>query len=180
MQMKIGMGYDLHRLEPGRKLYVGGLRIPHSRGLVGHSDGDVLIHALIDALLGAMGEGDIGRLFPDDDPTSQGIRSPKLLTEVVSWLETKKLKIFGLDAVIVAEAPKLAPHIPAMKDVLCPLLHIGRDQLGIKAKTNEGLGLIGRRKAMACWAVALIGKNERKKGKKKGCISPVRREDAAS
>jgi 2-C-methyl-D-erythritol 2,4-cyclodiphosphate synthase len=159
LQIKIGMGYDLHRLESGRKLYVGGLHVPHSRGLVGHSDGDVLIHAIIDALLGAMGEGDIGRLFPDDDSTTRGIRSTKLLTEVMGRLETKKLKILGLDTVIVAETPRLAPHISAMKDVLCPLLHIGRAQLGIKAKTNEGLGLIGKRKAMACWAVALIGKN---------------------
>ena len=159
MQIKIGMGYDLHRLEPGRRLYLGGLHVPHSRGLVGHSDGDVLIHAIIDALLGAMGQGDIGRLFPDADPATKDIRSIKLLAEVMGRLKMKKLKILSLDSVIVAETPKLAPHIPAMKDILCPLLHIRSDQLGIKAKTNEGLGLIGRRKAMACWAVALIGKN---------------------
>jgi 2-C-methyl-D-erythritol 2,4-cyclodiphosphate synthase len=156
------MGYDLHRLGPGRRLYLGGLHIPYSRGLVGHSDGDVLIHAIIDALLGALGEDDIGRLFPDDDPATKDIRSTKLLTEVLGRLETKKLKILSLDSVVVAEAPKLAPHISAIKDILCPLLHIGREQLGIKAKTNEGLGLIGRRKAMACWAVALIGKKAKK------------------
>jgi 2-C-methyl-D-erythritol 2,4-cyclodiphosphate synthase len=153
------MGYDLHRLGPGRRLYLGGLPIEHSLGLVGHSDGDVLIHAIIDALLGAMGEGDIGRLFPDDDPATKDIRSTELLTKVTGRLEAKKLKILSLDSVIVAETPKLAPHIPAMKDILCPLLRIGSDQLGIKAKTNEGLGLIGRRKAMACWTVVLIGKN---------------------
>jgi 2-C-methyl-D-erythritol 2,4-cyclodiphosphate synthase len=159
LQIKIGMGYDLHRLGPGKRLYIGGLHVPHSSGLVGHSDGDVLIHAIIDALLGAMGEGDIGRLFPDDDPATKGIRSSKLLAEVMGRLETKKLKILSLDSVLVAETPKLASHIPAMKDILCPLLRIKSHQLGIKAKTNEGLGLIGRRKAMACWAVALIGKN---------------------
>jgi 2-C-methyl-D-erythritol 2,4-cyclodiphosphate synthase len=156
------MGYDLHRLGPGRRLYLGGLHIPYSRGLVGHSDGDVLIHAIIDALLGALGEDDIGRLFPDDDPATKDIRSTKLLTEVLGRLETKKLKILSLDSVVVAEAPKLAPHVSDIKDILCPLLHIGREQLGIKAKTNEGLGLIGRRKAMACWAVALIGKKAKK------------------
>lgn len=160
MQIKIGMGYDLHRLGPGRRLYLGGLHVPHSRGLVGHSDGDVLIHAIIDALLGAMGQGDIGRLFPDDDPATKDIRSTKLLAEVMGRLKAKKLKILSLDSVIVAETPKLAPHIPAMKDILCPLLHIKSGQLGIKAKTNEGLGLIGGRRAMACWAVVLIGKNE--------------------
>jgi 2-C-methyl-D-erythritol 2,4-cyclodiphosphate synthase len=152
------MGYDLHRLTPGRRLYLGGLQVPHSRGLVGHSDGDILIHAVIDALLGAMGDGDIGRLFPDDDPAYKDVRGPILLTEVMGRLKKKGLKILSLDSVIVAEKPKLAPYIPAMKAVLCPLLHIRSEQLGIKAKTNEGLGLIGGQKAMACWAVVLIGK----------------------
>ncbi len=159
MQMKIGMGYDLHRLAPGRKLYLGGLRVAHARGLVGHSDGDIVIHAIIDALLGAMGEGDIGQLFPDDDPSYKDIRSPSLLTHVMARLKKKKLKILSLDTVIVAETPQLAPYIPAMKEVLCPLLQIKPGQLGIKAKTNEGLGLIGGRKAMACWAVVLLGKS---------------------
>jgi 2-C-methyl-D-erythritol 2,4-cyclodiphosphate synthase len=159
LQMKIGIGYDLHRLVAGRRLYLGGLEIPHARGLAGHSDGDVLIHALIDALLGAVGEGDIGRLFPDDDPRTKGIRSLMLLKEVMAGLAKKKLKVLSLDSVLVAERPKLAPYVPAMKDILCPLLGIEKEHLGIKAKTNEGLGLIGRQKAIACWAVVLIGKN---------------------
>lgn len=159
MQMKIGMGYDLHRLVPGRRLYLGGLEIPHARGLAGHSDGDVLIHALIDAILGAAGEGDIGRLYPDDDPRTKGIRSTILLKEVMAGLAKKKLKVLSLDSVLVAERPKLAPHVSAMKDILCPLLRIKKEHLGIKAKTNEGLGLIGRQRAIACWAVVLIGKN---------------------
>lgn len=157
MPIKIGMGYDVHRLAPGRALYLGGIRIPHRRGLAGHSDGDALIHAVIDAILGATGAGDIGRQFPDDDPRYQDIRSPRLLEKVMAGLTRKKLKILSLDSVIVAEKPKLAPYMDAMKDVLCPLLRLEREQLGIKAKTNEGLGLIGAQKAIACWAVVLVG-----------------------
>jgi 2-C-methyl-D-erythritol 2,4-cyclodiphosphate synthase len=145
LAISIGLGYDIHRLVKGRALFLGGVEIPHPAGLLGHSDGDALVHAVIDALLGATADEDIGRLFPDTDPATSGIRSTELLCRVVH-----------LDAVVVAQAPKLGPHAAAMKDALCPLLGIRQAALGIKAKTNEGLGLIGRGRAIACWAVALV------------------------
>ena len=158
MTIRAGMGYDLHRLAAGRTLFLGGLEIPFSMGLVGHSDGDALVHALIDAILGAMGEGDIGRLFPDNDPKTRGIRSTELLKDVMTRLKKKRLNIVHADAIVVAERPNLGPHFAAMKNVLCPMLGIPRDRLGLKAKTNEGLGLVGRGKAIACWAIVLVGK----------------------
>jgi len=133
-------------------------------GLMGHSDGDCLIHALIDALLGAAGQGDIGRLFPDTDPAYRGVRSPELLRRAMSRLKRLRIQVMNADVVVVAEQPKLAPHIEDMKGILCPILGITKDQLGIKAKTNEGLGLIGRNKAVACWAVVLV---EDKAGEKR-------------
>ncbi len=160
--LKIGIGYDLHRLEPGRPLYLGGVEIPHPRGLAGHSDGDCLIHAVIDALLGAEGETDIGRLFPDTDPATKGARSTILLGEVVGRLKRKGFRVVHVDVVVVAESPKLGPHFPRMKDALIPLLGVDGSGLGLKAKTNETVGLIGRREAIACWAVALVDK---KRGK---------------
>ena len=163
MKIKIGLGYDIHRLSRGRDLYLGGAKISHPTGLVGHSDGDCLVHALIDALLGAAGEPDIGRLFPDTDPKYKGIRSTALLTDAVSRLRSRGRRILNADVVVVAQGPKLASHIEEMKDRLCPILGLARDDLGIKAKTNEGLGLIGREKAIACWAIALV---EEKAGKK--------------
>jgi len=156
--IRVGIGYDLHRLASGRKLFLGGLEIAHPRGLVGHSDGDALVHALIDAILGAMGEGDIGALFPDSDPRYAGIRSTELLRQVMAKLGKKRMEILHVDCVVVAERPRLGPHFSAMKGILCPILKIQRDRLGLKAKTNEGLGLIGRGGAIACWAVALIGR----------------------
>jgi 2-C-methyl-D-erythritol 2,4-cyclodiphosphate synthase len=155
--MRTGIGYDLHRLTPGRPLYLGGIEVPHSAGLAGHSDGDALIHALIDAILGAMGEGDIGRLFPDDDPRTEGVRSTVLLRDVCSRLKKMKLILLHADAVVVAERPKLGLYFPEMKKALCPILGLRPDRLGLKAKTNEGLGLIGRGRAIACWAVVLVG-----------------------
>jgi len=163
LKIKIGLGYDIHRLSRGRDLYLGGIRIPHRSGLVGHSDGDCLIHALIDALLGAVGEADIGRRFPDTDPAYKGIRSTVLLREVMSRLRRRRTQVLNADVVVVAQAPKLARHIEAMKKEICPLLGVARENLGIKAKTNEGLGLLGRERAIACWAVVLV---EEKKGKK--------------
>jgi len=154
--MKIGLGYDLHRLVRGRPLYLGGVEIPHGKGLLGHSDGDALIHALIDALLGAAGEGDIGSLFPDTDPAFRGIRSPELLRAVTIRLRKKGFRVANADVVVVAEAPKLGPHFAAMKKILAPILEIEETALGLKAKTNEGLGLIGKGGAIACWAVALL------------------------
>jgi len=154
--MRTGLGYDLHRLQAGRPLMLGGIRIPHPAGLLGHSDGDALVHALIDAILGAMGEGDIGRLFPDTDPRWRGARSLDLLGDVCRRLKAKKMRLVHADAVVIAEKPKLGPHFEAMKDALCPALGLERDGLGLKAKTNEGLGLIGRGRAIACWAVVLV------------------------
>ncbi|MBN1939809.1 MAG: 2-C-methyl-D-erythritol 2,4-cyclodiphosphate synthase [Candidatus Aminicenantes bacterium] len=156
--MRIGLGYDLHRLKAGRPLFLGGVRVPSPKGLLGHSDGDAVIHAVIDALLGAAGEGDIGRLFPDTDPAYQNIRSTELLRTVVRTLRRKGLRPDHVDAVVVAEEPKLGPHFEAMKDVLAPILGLSRDRLGLKAKTNEGLGDIGRGRAIACFAVATLRK----------------------
>lgn len=156
MKIRVGFGYDIHRLTKGRDLYLGGVRIPHPLGLIGHSDGDCLVHALIDALLGAAGEADIGRLFPDTDPKYRGIRSTALLRQVMVRLKRRRATVLNADVVVVAQTPKLAPHIEAMKDILCPILGVPKDRLGIKAKTNEGLGLIGREKAAACWAVVLL------------------------
>jgi len=163
LKIKIGLGYDIHRLSKGRDFYLGGVKIPHPLGLVGHSDGDCLIHALIDALLGAVGEADIGRRFPDTDPAYEGIRSTGLLREVMSGLRRRRTRVLNADVVVVAQAPKLAPHIEAMKKELCPLLGVAKEDLGIKAKTNEGLGLLGRERAVACWAVVLV---EERKGKR--------------
>jgi 2-C-methyl-D-erythritol 2,4-cyclodiphosphate synthase len=156
--MRVGLGYDLHRLRAGRPLFLGGVRIPSPVGLQGHSDGDAVIHALIDALLGAAGEGDIGRLFPDTDPAFKDARSLDLLKEVVRRLRAKSLRPAQADAVVIAERPKLCSHFEAMKDVLAPILGLPRDRLGLKAKTNEGLGDIGRGRAIACFAVASLRK----------------------
>ena len=160
MQIKAGLGFDIHRLEKGRKLFLGGAEIPFAQGLIGHSDGDCLIHAIIDALLGAMGEEDIGQMFPDTDPKYQGIRSTKLLKEVVGTLRKKRFKILNIDSIIIAEEPRLGPYISQMKDILCPLLYVQEEDLGIKAKTHEGIGLIGRGEAIAVWAQVLVKKEE--------------------
>ncbi len=156
--MRIGLGYDLHRLTSGRPLILGGVRIPFSKGLLGHSDGDALIHAIIDALLGARGQGDIGRLFPDTEDEYRNARSVDLLTEVAGRLRADGFRTEHVDAVIIAERPKLGLHFEAMKDVLAPVLGLRRDRLGLKAKTNEGLGDIGKGRAIACFAVASLRK----------------------
>ncbi len=156
MKIKAGIGYDIHRLERGRRLFLGGVEVDFPKGLKGHSDGDCLVHAMIDALLGSVGEKDIGQIFPDSEPRYKNIRSTELLKDVVDRLRKKNVEIVNVDSVIVAEAPQLAPHIPRMKDVLCPILGIGSASLGIKAKTNEGLGDIGQGKAIAAWVQALV------------------------
>ncbi len=153
---KTGFGYDIHRLEAGRTLVLGGVDVPFRAGLAGHSDGDALVHAVIDALLGALGEGDIGGHFPDTDPLFKGARSVDLLGQVVGLMRQRGAEIVNVDSVVVAEEPKMGPHIPAMKAVLCPVLGIPAASLGIKAKTNEGLGPVGEKRAIACFAVALI------------------------
>lgn len=156
MKIRTGLGYDIHRLEGGRKLYLGGIEIPFPKGLLAHSDGDCLIHAITDALLGATGEKDIGQVFPDADPKYKNIRSVELLKEVMSWIEEKDLEILNIDSIIIAEEPKLAPYISQMKDILCPILGIERDNLGIKVKTNEGLGAVGRGEAIVSLAQVLL------------------------
>jgi 2-C-methyl-D-erythritol 2,4-cyclodiphosphate synthase len=153
---KIGFGYDIHRLEAGPKLVLGGIEIPFGAGLRGHSDGDVLVHAVIDALLGALGEGDIGTLFPDTDPRTEGARSAGLLATVVDLVRSRGGEIVNVDTVVVAEEPKLGPHVAAIKAALAPILGLPSGALGIKAKTNEGLGPVGEKRAIACYAVALI------------------------
>ena len=153
---KIGFGYDIHRLEAGRRLVLGGVHIPFSAGLLGHSDGDALVHAVIDALLGALGEGDIGGRFPDTDPRFRGARSLGLLEDIAALLRARGAEIVNVDAVVVAEEPKIGPHAAAMKAALCPVLGLPESALGIKAKTNEGLGPVGEKRAIACYAVALL------------------------
>jgi len=158
LRIKTGLGYDIHRLVEGRKLFLGGVEIDFPKGLKGHSDGDCLIHALIDALLGASGEKDIGQIFPDTDPRYNDIQSTALLKKVVGMINEKGMEILSIDSIIIAEKPKLAPYIHQMKEILCPILGVGRDDLGIKAKTNEGLGEIGQGVAIASWAQVLVKK----------------------
>ncbi len=153
---RIGFGYDIHRLEPGRPLILGGAGIPHGAGLRGHSDGDALVHAVMDALLGALGEGDIGTHFPDTDRRHKGARSTGLLATVVDLVRRRGGEIVNVDAVVVAEEPKIGPHTAAMKAALAPVLGVSEGALGIKGKTNEGLGPVGEKRAIACYAVALI------------------------
>lgn len=153
---KIGFGYDIHRVQAGRRLVLGGIEIPSAAGLLGHSDGDALVHAVMDALLGALGEGDIGTHFPDTDPGTEGARSTGLLESVMGLVRSRGARIVNVDTVIIAEEPKMGPHIPAMKAALAPVLGIPESSLGIKAKTNEGLGPVGEKRAIACYAIALI------------------------
>ncbi len=164
MRIKIGLGYDIHRLSRGKTLYLGGVQIPHHSGLVGHSDGDCVIHALIDALLGALGEGDIGRLFPDTDPKWKGVRSDVLLRRIVPRLKQKKAEIQNIDMIVIAQAPKLAPHSEGIKRALGSILGIPQTDIGFKAKTNEGLGLVGRERAIACWAAVAVGLKKARRG----------------
>ena len=153
---RIGIGYDLHRLVPGRKLVLGGVDIPFHLGAAGHSDGDCLIHAVIDALLGAVAAGDIGGHFPDTDPRWKDARSADLLARVMEIVREKGFEVVNVDTVVVAEAPRLGPYHGAIRDVLCPILGIAPSDLGIKAKTAEGLGAIGEGAAIACHATTLL------------------------
>ena len=154
--MRIGQGYDVHALVAGRKLIVGGVAIPFEKGLAGHSDADVLIHAVCDALLGAAALGDIGRHFPDTDPRYRDIDSRKLLREVAGKLRQAGFAVANVDATIVAEAPKMQPHIPAMIAYIAADLGLKADQVNIKAKTAERLGAIGRGEGIAAEAIALL------------------------
>jgi 2-C-methyl-D-erythritol 2,4-cyclodiphosphate synthase len=156
LKIKIGIGYDIHRLQEGRKIFLGGAEIPFSKGLAGHSDGDCLVHAIIDALLGAIGKGDIGQLFPDTDPRYKDVRSTMLLETVMGRVRDKNGKVHHVECIIIAESPRIGPHIDRMKQVLCPILQIEESDLGIKAKTNEGLGPVGKGEAIAAIAQALL------------------------
>ncbi|MGH9732064.1 MAG: 2-C-methyl-D-erythritol 2,4-cyclodiphosphate synthase, partial [Candidatus Acidiferrales bacterium] len=151
-----GIGYDLHRLSANRKLMIGGIEVPFEKGSVGHSDGDVLSHAICDALLGAAGLGDIGTHFPDTDPKWRGVSSLVFLRQVRQYLERKNWKIRYIDAIVVAERPKLGPHFPAMRAALAKSLGITSEQINLKAKTHEGLGEIGRGEALAAHVIATI------------------------
>jgi len=154
--MRIGQGFDAHALVEGRKLVIGGVQIPYEKGLAGHSDADVLIHAVCDALLGAAGLGDIGTHFPDTDARYKGIDSRKLLREVAQLLRQKKLRIANVDATIIAQAPKMAPHTAAMRANLASDLGVAPDAVNVKAKTTEKLGFTGRGEGIAAEAVALL------------------------
>lgn len=156
MRIKTGIGFDIHRLVEDQNLYLGGIAIPFSKGLSGHSDGDCLIHAIIDAILGALGEGDIGQQFADTDGEFKDIRSTELLRRVMHMMGNKKARIANLDSVIIAERPRLAPHVSAMKKAICPLLQIDEKELGIKAKTHEGIGPLGQGEAIAAWVSVLL------------------------
>lgn len=154
--MRIGMGYDVHKLTEGRDLILGGVNIPWEKGLLGHSDADVLIHAVMDALLGAAALGDIGKHFPDTDPAYKGISSILLLEHVAGLLREHGYQVGNIDAVIIAQKPKMAPHIPQMRINMARALGIWESQLNIKATTEEGLGFTGRGEGIASQAVCLL------------------------
>ncbi len=159
MNIRIGNGYDIHRLVEGRPLILGGIHIEHSLGLLGHSDADVLTHAIMDGMLGALSLGDIGLYFPPGDPQWAGADSLVLLQQVDQMVQNKGWCIGNIDSVIVAERPKLKPHISAMRDRLKDVLQLEPDQVGVKATTNEKLGPVGREEAIAVYAVVLLQKN---------------------
>ncbi|MGM9632979.1 MAG: 2-C-methyl-D-erythritol 2,4-cyclodiphosphate synthase [Alloprevotella sp.] len=156
MKIKVGMGYDVHQFAEGRDLWLGGIRIPHTHGLLGHSDADVLIHAICDALLGAAGLRDIGYHFPDTSAEFAGIDSKILLSRVVASLGERGWYVGNIDATVCAQAPKLNPHIPAMQKTLAEVLQIDTADVNIKATTTERLGFVGRKEGIAAYAVALI------------------------
>ena len=154
--MRIGHGYDVHRLVVGRKLIVGGVDIPYEKGLLGHSDADVLLHAIADAVLGSLGEGDIGRHFPDTDPAFKGADSMKLLAHVMSLADELGYELGNLDATIIAQRPKMAPHIPAMRENIARVLNGTPGQVNVKATTEEGLGFTGSEEGISAHAVVLM------------------------
>lgn len=158
--MRIGCGFDVHAFERGRPLVIGGVKIPYEKGLQGHSDADVLLHAMTDALLGAAGKGDIGQRFPDSDPEYRNADSLKLLQAVWEKLSQDGWKLGNLDATIIAEKPKMAPYIKEMKDRIASVLEARPEQIGVKATTTEKLGFCGREEGIAAQAVALLYRSE--------------------
>ena len=159
---RIGVGYDIHKLIEGRDLIIGGVKITHEKGLLGHSDADVLIHALIDAMLGALALDDIGTLFPDTDPRYKDIDSTVLLKHVYELIQDKGYGIVNIDSNVIAQAPKMMPYIPKMKEVLCKILDISPDDLSIKAKTKEKMDAVGQKLAIEANAVVLLQKRIKK------------------
>ena len=153
---KIGHGYDVHQLVEERALVIGGVTIPYDKGLLGHSDADVLLHAITDAIIGALGLGDIGHAFPDTNPETQGIASTKILADIYDMMREKRYAIGNIDATILAEAPKMAPHLQQMKANIALILHTDVASVNIKATTTEKLGFVGRKEGMACEAVVLL------------------------
>jgi 2-C-methyl-D-erythritol 2,4-cyclodiphosphate synthase len=158
--IRIGHGYDVHRLVAERELILGGVEVPYSLGLLGHSDADVLLHAICDAILGALGEGDIGRHFPDTDPAYRGISSLKLLREVMALAEAKGYDIGNLDATVIAQRPKLAPHIRAMVENIAEACGADIEKINVKATTTEQLGFEGRGEGISAHAVVVLRKHE--------------------
>lgn len=154
--MRVGMGYDVHQLVEGRPLILGGVEIPHEKGLLGHSDADVLLHAIMDAMLGAAALGDIGRHFPDSDPAYKGADSMKLLAACREKIAEKGYVVHNLDALICAQAPKMAPHIETMRANIAAALEIAVDAVNVKATTTEHLGFVGEKKGMSAYAVCLL------------------------
>lgn len=155
---RIGIGYDVHQMVEGRKLWLGGVEIPYERGLLGHSDADVLLHAVADAILGALGEGDIGTFFPDTDDTYKGIESIKILEHVWKLARKRGFQLGNLDCVILAQKPKILPYIPSMKETIAMALDSEVSSIAIKATTTEKLGFVGREEGMAAQAVVLLYK----------------------
>ena len=158
--MRIGQGFDIHALEAGRRLIIGGVEIPFERGLAGHSDADVLLHAICDALIGAAGLGDIGTHFPDTDPRYKGADSRELLRAVARLMHSNGLEVMNVDSTIIAQAPKMAPHIPAMRENIASDLGIEPNRVNVKAKTAERLGAVGRGEGIAAEAIALLTPQE--------------------
>lgn len=157
--IRIGFGYDVHRLVQGRPLILGGIQIPYLYGLQGHSDADVLLHAICDALLGAIGEGDIGRHFPDTDPQYRDIQSTLLLQKTMEKVKEKNFHLLNVDATLVAQEPKLAEHLPKMAIKISKILNVERERVNVKATTEEGLGFTGRGEGIAAYAVVLLEKD---------------------
>lgn len=156
MSMRIGHGYDVHAFAPGRKCILGGVEVPSELGLLGHSDADVLVHALMDAILGALREGDIGKLFPDDDPAYEGADSIKLLERVAALAAERGFRIVDCDCTVAAQAPKLAPYREQMRARMAAAMGVPVDAVGVKATTTERLGFVGRKEGIEAWAVALL------------------------
>jgi len=159
MNIRIGNGYDIHQLAAGRPLILGGIEIPHSLGLLGHSDADVLIHAVMDALLGALGMGDIGHYFPPNDPKWKGADSTILMKQVGEIISSQGWKVGNIDSTVVAEQPKLKPHLKSMRQAIAQTLDIEIEQISIKATTNEQLGPVGREEGICAYAVVLLVKD---------------------